>query len=241
MKEHRLYRHYFDYRSNFEAIRKLFGYTQAELAKMIGTTQNYLTLIETGKGKSTPVIKKVAKLLQINPAFLSESSDAPGKLIFLGDFYVFALKSNDFQPYIFLLKCHSGYSRFIEVVYIFSDGPLSTKPRSSSYPRPLEGVGVKDDRGTIFFFKGQDGRKLDTVILNMTPPSHGPIRGFGRSRFSSQPVFAPDMIERRIKAPAELSNKIHDGTTTRSDISKLFFSPDYFKKLAEWHSNVACR
>jgi hypothetical protein len=109
------------------------------------------------------------------------------------------------------------------VVHIFSDIPLSSKIRSSSYPRPLEGIALKDDQGTIFFFRGQEGRKLDTVILNITP------------------IFAPNIIERRIKASAELSKKIFDGTTTRSDISNVFFSLDYFKKLAELHSNMACR
>lgn len=230
------------YRTDFEATRKLFGYTQRELAQKIGKTQNYLTLIETGRAKSAPVISQISQLLQVNAAFLSGDLPAHGDPIFLDDYYVFTLKTDYFQPYIFLLKCLSAYSSFIEVVYVFSDVPISANKRSGTYPRPLEGVGIKDDRGTIFFFRGQNGRKLDTLILNLTPPSQSPIIDFGGNRFFSPLVIvSSNMIERRIKASAELCKQILEGSTTRSDISKIFFRIEYWKKLAGLHSKLELR
>lgn len=128
-----MYSHYQGYRSIFDGMRKLFGYTQSELAQKIGKTQNYLTLVETGRAKSAPVINKIAKLFKISPTFLTEDPRDPLNPIFLSNYYFFTLKRNDFRLYIFLLTCLSTYSSVIEIVYKFSDAPLSSDKRFGLY------------------------------------------------------------------------------------------------------------
>ena len=142
-----------------EHIRKLFGYTQEELASKIGVTQNYYTQIETGSSRSAPLISKISKELKIKESFLSSSGeyiDYP----FLDNFYIFYLPERRIvQSYKFFLDYICSPSDYVDIVFFFT--------RPTHYRMPLFSsiiyIALRDDHDTVFLLKRPTRTMFSTI------------------------------------------------------------------------------
>ncbi|MCL2149638.1 MAG: helix-turn-helix domain-containing protein [Dehalococcoidia bacterium] len=66
--------------TKIKELRKQLGITQAQLAKAVGISSNYMTQIETGKRKGVFVIAKIAQALGVNAEVLEGKKPAPPSL-----------------------------------------------------------------------------------------------------------------------------------------------------------------
>lgn len=61
---------------NLQYYRKLRGFTQEQLAEKVGTSVNYMGLVERGKNApSFPMLERIAVALEIDSTQLFEPSD----------------------------------------------------------------------------------------------------------------------------------------------------------------------
>ncbi|MDA8090452.1 MAG: helix-turn-helix transcriptional regulator [Nitrospiraceae bacterium] len=193
-------------------IRKLFGYTQAELAKKVGVTQNYYTQIENGLSKSAPLIGKISNEIKIKESFLL--GHGKHEYPFLSDFYIFN-PSPSFENSDFVLKYICAPSDFIDVVFL-SD--LSTRRVV------ITCLAMRDDHDTVFLFKRQvnvPGSRIYLFSDNFRDELH---------------YLVPSLVyETTRRIPDKFMQIIENGTVERNDVIELFPGVEYFEEMYKAH------
>ncbi len=233
------------YISMLDKVRKLFGYTQEELGRIIDVDQRYYTRIETGAVRSSGHLEKLASTLKIRESFLTFSGAGEyDEYPFLSNFYVFCLtdtKIND--SYEFILKHICAKSEFIDVLFLHSRLSQFKPPFIGG--RPVIYIAMKDDRNTIFLFKRRiRTRRFPVAVSKPASDSREiEIRTFPRVEYfreqlQSSTPYVHDMTR---TVPSELYEKIEEGAVTRDHF--LFFFPDkkYFSGLYNAHEKLKIR
>ena len=240
-----------------KTARKLYGYTQEELAQKIGKAQRYYTQIENGSSKSAPLIKQLSSILKLKESFLG-ASDEYIEYPFLSDFYVFCLADKDL-PYLYkeIVENICSKSDFIDVVFLLGRPSLiGVLPKSGGYP--VMYVALRDDRDTVFLFKRQLKTrnfslvKKDDIINNKSSLDASQwlsgrqleIRTFSRVdyfRDRLQLMRGTYVYEITKTVSEELYNRIEEESVTREDIVTLFPKTDYFENLFQAHNKIKKR
>ena len=244
--------------SNLELTRKLFGYTQAELAKKIGKTQNYYTLIETGRAKSRPVLKKLSSILKIDEGFLNSEHELPyvGSYPFQTDFYVFFLKESDRLSHEYIQNYIFGPSELIDITFFELTLPFPFE-RKLINKRPIVMMALRDDHDTVFLFRRQDRQPTKALEKEQEKSDKEvKVRGFSvtvipqlekGSRLLNIDLFlnrlndlkGPDVFQKSVNISLELLLKIEKGSVTKNDILEYFPDEAFFQRLSEKHSKLA--
>lgn len=220
-----------------EQMRKLHGYTQEQLAKEVGITQNYYTQLESGKARSERVILKLSEFLKIKESFLASSGEYY-EYPFLSDFYkLFLTEQRIAQSYRFLIDYICSKSKYIDAV--FFRRPKIGFPVTSQ----IICLALLDDRQTLFFFQRRAKRfslkrdhpslRAETNASNDEQVMPFPLIDLFREElYKLSPTY---IYERTVLIDDDLSKKIEDGTVERDDLMTYFRNKDYFKGLYESH------
>jgi transcriptional regulator with XRE-family HTH domain len=246
--------------SILELTRKLFGYTQAELAKKIGKTQNYYTLIETGRATSRPVLKKLSHHLKIDEGFLDGEFELPFEFSypFLSDFYVFYLKDNDRNAYEYILRFICRNSELIDIVFLLFRFPIGSKKRFGG-KRPIMMMALRDDKNTVFLFRRHEKLNLGPSYtkgkLNLlamagvkgeehdmteypTIEKGSPLLDVELFLDKLNDLEGPVVFQQSVNVSMDLAKKVENGSVSRADILNLFPDTEYFRKLYENHLKI---
>lgn len=224
-----------------EEVRKLFGYTQEELADKIGITQNYYTQIETGASKSTPVIEKISKALKIKESFLTSQGEYV-EYPFLSDFYIFFLTDKRiFQSYTFVIDYICSRSKFIDAIFFLR----RAETRFSPFP-PVIYLALRDDHDTVFLFKRRSKTRMPATASGGGPWQRKEIESkvfpfVDSFREKLHGLRSAYIYEGTILIPDELFKKVEDNEVSRDDIISYFPGSGYFEGSARAHSEVKKR
>jgi transcriptional regulator with XRE-family HTH domain len=223
-------------------VRKLLGFTQKDLAKLVGVTQNYYAVIESNPTKSAPLMQKLSKELKMREQFLAfgDRSSYP----FLGDFYTFYL--DHFKPYAgydFLTTNISMGSSFVDVVFFLN--------RSEWYSRFVSIIcfAMRDEHGTIFLVTSKWKRpyfKKDGV-------RERPSTKKGAIELTNMGYFIPHadlfrhdlykndrllVYEKTVIAPDSLYFNLAKGKVSKEEVAGFFPDKNHFKQLLEAHKEI---
>lgn len=224
-----------------EQIRKLYGYTQSELAGKIGISQNFFTQIESGASKSAPSIAKLSDVLRVKKSLLLSQGEYL-EYPFLSDFYVFNLIEHSIVWYYkFIADLICSKSAFIDVIFFLS---LPNVPRSPTMPwiMPRRYILMRDDRDTIFLFKRLlKTRKSRVAGKNMEHKFIEPFTMLDSFRRILHSLRETKVHEMTIIAPDDLYEKIDSGEVTRGNVLPFFPDADYFYKQYEVHKTIKGR
>lgn len=208
-------------------IRTLFGYTQSQIAEKAGITQNYYTLVETGKYKQPPALSKIANALNLKRNFLIF-----GNLIeypFTSDFYIFTINKAHahYDPRLdFLLKFIIAPAKYVDILIL--EWTVNVYPGSESC------LAVRDDHGTIFLVR----RTIQMATVDMSGKKEKlnlydniiDLIEYKQSGFYEANNY---LYVKIVNIPIGMVPKIKDGTISKEDIITFFPSIDFFKKLYE--------
>ena len=219
-----------------QEIRKLFGYTQEELAKKVGVTQNYYTQIESGSSRSAPLITRLSTELKIKESFLlGEYHDYP----FLADSYNFCLtERKTVQAYRFIHTFICGPSKYVDVVFF-----LRHPKRIINLGPTVVCITIRDDHNNVFIFT--------TRVKSF---SHSPGRGRLRDEpkkevfhttFPRVDSFREDLhklhstyvYEKSVGMDEVLENAVESGTVKKELIMAYFPTKEYLFGLCKAHGN----
>jgi transcriptional regulator with XRE-family HTH domain len=219
-----------------EQVRKLFGYTQDELAKGIGISQNYYTQIETGKAKSAPVIGKLSRRLNIAASFLMSRGEYY-EYPFLADLYFFNLtEQRIFQSYKFIIEYICSRSRYIDIVFF-----LLRKPPSEFLSRsPIFYIAIRDDHRTLFVFRRRSKMRRhapgDARVGSTRTAKEEEIRVFPLvDLFREELHKLPYIYENTFLMDDQLFDQFEKEEIARKRLLSFFPDAGYFYKLYELH------
>lgn len=222
-----------------EQIRKLFGYTQDDLAKKIGISQNYYTQIETGSAKSAPVIAKISNELKIKESFLTSLGEYV-EYPFLSDFYTFQLiEQRIVQSYKFLIEYICSKSKCIDIVFFLVRGGSYRTGLS-----PIFYIALKDDHGTLFLFKRRSKSFVRYAGIQRRESKEIESRTFPLIDFFREELYkipSTYVYEQTILTSDELFNKIENIEVSREDILPYFPDLAYFDLLYRAHKEIKSR
>lgn len=224
-------------------IRKLFDFTQGELAERIGITQNYYAVIESNPGKSAPAMKKLSAELKITEEFLALGDRS--KYPFLSDFYFFYLDEHrTFSGYDFLNTKICTESSFVDIVFFIKMRSLPTLKFSA--PMRIVSFAMRDDRDTVFLVTCKAKRRHFHIAGRNNPKSkkidNEEVKFIYLVPFVDllrKDLYKNDkwlVSERTVLMPDELYNKLEKGVIKRKDIIDFFPDNNHFKRLYEAHT-----
>ena len=73
-------------RLRLKELRKSRGWTQEQLAELIGATKSHVSEMETGKkNASTPMLERIAKVFAVQPVDLIDAGEATSELAQLAE------------------------------------------------------------------------------------------------------------------------------------------------------------
>jgi transcriptional regulator with XRE-family HTH domain len=237
-----------------ENIRKLYGYTQEELAKMIGTTQQFYTQIETGSARGSRLLSKLSDVLKIKGSCLAPDAGYV-EYPFLSDFYVFCLTEARLTPaHEWIAKYICAKSEFIDMVsFLVSPSQLEVKERVRwRWPGyPVGYFALKDDRDTVFLFKRRRrsrpfraGEEFGRRPRDIESRIFGSLDFFREMLHSLRPSGSfqgPYIYERTIMTGLELFAHIEQARVVRDDILKCFLSTEDLHMLCNMHMSIKKR
>ncbi len=218
-------------------VRKLFGYTQSELAAKVGITQNYYTQIETGSSKSAHVIAKISKELRIKESFLisvGEYTEYP----FLGNFYIFYLpERRAIQGYKFLLDYICSPSKFVDVVFFFIRPPSHRMPLYSFTVY----IAFRDDHDTVFLLKRQNKTTTFSVARKTKDAKPYQKENVRYKMFSLIDIFREELhklrttyvYEKTVRIGDDFLDAIEKGVISRGDVLAYFPTEEYISGLCK--------
>jgi transcriptional regulator with XRE-family HTH domain len=220
-----------------EQIRKLYGYTQTELAREAGITQNFFTSIETGKIRAASSLSKIAEVLQIKTSILlsqGEYIDYP----FLADFYIFTPKErNVVQLYKLISDLICSKSEIIDAAFLFAN-PSEPDFVGETGEISLRHILLRDDRGTVFLFRRNHKSKISSSNRRVREDKERGITTFPMAdsfRRILHSLNGTKVHERSLTETSDLSNKIEAGTVKKDDVLHLFPDVQFFHAQYDAH------
>lgn len=243
-----------------KTARRLYGYTQDELAQKVGKAQRYYTQIENGSSKSAPLISKLSALLKLRESYLGsrdeyEYVDYP----FLADFYQFCIADKDLgDMYDKIVKDICSKSAFVDVTFLLVNPSLiGVKMGPGGYP--VLYIAIRDDRETVFLIKKKEKGSFSvggvrvsydvesTYSLDETGKltdrrlEHRIFSKLDTFRDMLQSMRSTYVYETTKMLSEELYHRIEDGSVSREDIAKLFPGIDYFEGMYQAHNRIKKR
>lgn len=245
-----------------KTARRLYGYTQEELAQKAGKAQRYYTQIENGSSKSAPLLRKLSGILKLRESYLGsldeyEYIDYP----FLADFYQFCIADKNLgEMYRNIVRDICSKSAFVDVIFLLVNPSLiGVKTAPGAYP--VMYIAIKDDRDTVFLFKRRLKTRgyarasaltmsditADNSSLDVSQKLSGKklvtntffrIDYFREALRSMQGTYVYELTK---MAHGDLYNRIEEGTVTREEIARLFPGLDFFEGMYQAHTRIKKR
>lgn len=212
-------------------IRELLGYTQSSLAEKAGITQNYYTLIETGKYPSPPALTKISKIFKVRESFLAfgDITEYP----FTDNFYLFNISSPRFtMEFDFLLKYIFAPSKYIDILVLIWPPDRRIRPDRLGYESCIV---VRNDHNTFFLVRRLN--PLPKIGVRGTNETYDDIRTITGIYGSALYETNNYVYQRAINVSPATVQKIKENSIVREDIAPLFPSFDFFKQLYEAHKS----
>ncbi|MGO9379975.1 MAG: helix-turn-helix domain-containing protein [Dissulfurispiraceae bacterium] len=222
-----------------EQIRKLFGYTQRELAGQVGIDQRYYTQIETKKSKSAKVIKSLSDKLQIKESYLTFGGD---EYPFMSDFYVFSLSDSFILSHLFAIETLIiRRSAVVDVVFFIAVGQEYGQPYNKTGHQVVY-IALKDDQNTVFLLK----RPKSTMHTRMV---RIPLSENKEITIHTFPAIIPFLVrlhslpdtivnDRAKIVSWELCEKIEVNRVVRDDILEFFPDNSFFRRQLKLHLGI---
>jgi len=193
-------------------VRELRGFSQRALARKLGITQGSLSQYENCQSTlSRQTLLKIAKLLHINPAYLSDASANPFKSSKVIKMYFpeYVLAGMDYSPLEYLLEINTSLEVFF-LLATSSSKKFDQMIANTIFADFIQAVLVRDQDNNLFLFR----RKRKGAYLV----------GIQRVQANLRVIAIEKGIELEIgsvRIPRELSKKISDLSVEREDLEKV--------------------